>query len=208
MSITIQGMFFFNGYIYRLVTPQFNKVNRSQNGNGCGFKHEIIEYRGNNCFIPTKGYCSVKCVNFLTGGDYKQQYLNFIRNEKKRSNIMTEARIQPFFRANSISLGYYNEDRVFPRSVTNRDSALYFYNNHFCLIWKRRGVSFNQAITEIKDNFKIADNYITDENVNSLFIYEYEPKKMESHLSNFILYDLETHNTDRARPYVFCFFFD
>ena len=32
----------FNGYIYKLDTPQFNKVNRSQYGNGCDFKHEII----------------------------------------------------------------------------------------------------------------------------------------------------------------------
>ena len=38
---------------------------------------------------------------------------------------MTKARIQPFCRASNINLGYYNDDRVFPRSVTNRDSALY-----------------------------------------------------------------------------------
>ena len=47
----------FNDYIYKLGTPQFKKVNRSQYGNGCDFKHEIIEYRGNICFVPTKGYC-------------------------------------------------------------------------------------------------------------------------------------------------------
>ena len=72
----------FNGYIYKLDTPQFNKVNRSQFGKGCDFKHEIIEHRG-NCFIPTNGYYFVKCISFLTGDDYKQQYLNFIQNEKK-----------------------------------------------------------------------------------------------------------------------------
>ena len=32
-----------NGYIYKVHTPEFNKVNRRQYGNGCGFKHEIIE---------------------------------------------------------------------------------------------------------------------------------------------------------------------
>ena len=46
---------FFNGYVYKIRTPQFSKVNRSQNGNGCDFKHEINEYHGSNCFIPTKG---------------------------------------------------------------------------------------------------------------------------------------------------------
>ena len=114
----------FNGYICKINTPQFNRVNGSQYGNGCSFDKIIVEYQGNNCFIPTKGYCFVKCINFLTGQDYKQQYLDFIRNETRRSNIMTKARIQPFCRANNINLGYYNDDRVFPRTVTNRDSAL------------------------------------------------------------------------------------
>ena len=50
----------FNGYIYKIITPQFNKVNRSQYGNGCTFDKKIIEYRGNNCFIPSKRYCFVK----------------------------------------------------------------------------------------------------------------------------------------------------
>ena len=196
----------FNGYIYKLDTPQFNKVNRSQYGNGCSFDKIIIEYRGNNCYIPTKGYCFVKCINFITGQDYKQQYLDFIRNEKRRSNIVTMARIQPCLRKLGIDLGYYNGDRVFPRMVTNRDSALYLYNNHFCLIWKSQKVSFIQAIRELKNNFKIVDNYKTEENVNSHFKYEFIPKKIDSHLTNFIVYDLETHNTDRARPYCISFY--
>ena len=73
----------FKGYIYKTDTPQFKLVNRSQYGNGCDFKHEIIEYRGQNCFMPTKGYCFVKCVKYLTGEDHKQQHLYFIRTEKK-----------------------------------------------------------------------------------------------------------------------------
>ena len=196
----------FIGYSYKVDTPQFKKVNRSQYGNGCSFDKISEEYIGNNCFIPIKGYCFVKCINFLTGQDYKEQYLDFIRSEQRRSNIMTMARIQPCLRKLGIDLGYYNGERVFPRTVTNRDSALYLYNNHFCLIWKSQGVSFNQAIQELKNNFKIVDNYITDKNVNSHFKYEFIPKKIESHLTNFIVYDLETHNTDRARPYNITFY--
>ena len=142
----------------------------------------------------------------MTGQGYNEQYLDFMRNEKRRTNILTEARIQPFCRANKNNLCYYNDDRVFPRSVTNRSSALYLYNNHFCLIWKSEIVSFNQAIIELKNNFNIVDKYTTDENVNSHFEYKYKPKKIESHLTDFIVYDLETHNTDRATPYVFCFY--
>ena len=196
----------FNGYIYKLSTPQFNKVNRSQYGNCCNFDQIIIDDRGNNCFIPTKGYCFVKCIKVLTSQDYKQENLDFIRNEKRRSNIMTMARIQPFCRADNINLGYYNNDRVFPRTVRNRDSALYLYNNHFCLIWKSEGVSFNKAIEVLKNNFKIVDIYITDENINSHFKYEFIPVKIESHLTSFIVYDLETYSTDRARSYNMTFY--
>ena len=109
----------FNGSIYKLNTPQFNKVNRSHYGNGCSFDKINIEYRGNNCFIPTKGYCFIKCISYLTDQDYKREYLDFIRNEKRRSNIMTMARIQPCLKKLGIDLGYYNGERVFPRTVTN-----------------------------------------------------------------------------------------
>ena len=119
---------------------------------------------------------------------------------------MTKARIQPFCRANNFNLGHYNEYRVFPRSVTNRDRALYLYNNHFCLIWKNENVSFKQTNEKLKDNFKLVDNFITEENVKSHFKYEFIPKKINSHLTNFIVYDLETHNTDRAKPYNMTFY--
>ena len=113
MKDVMQEMLFSKVFL-KLITPQFNKVSRSQYRNGCDFKHETIEYRGNNYLIPTKVYCFIKCINFLTGGDYKEQYLNFIRNEKRRSNIMNKARIQPICRANNINLGYYDGETVFP----------------------------------------------------------------------------------------------
>ena len=74
------------------------------------------------------------------------------------------------------------------------------------MLWKSQGVSFRDAIQELKNNFKIENKFITEENVNSHFKYEYNPKKIESHLTNFIVYDLETHNTNRARPYNMTFY--
>ena len=65
----------FNGYIYKINTAQFSLANRSQYGNGFDFKHGIIKYQGDNCFIPTIGYCFVKCINFITGEEYKQHLL-------------------------------------------------------------------------------------------------------------------------------------
>ena len=138
MKVMMLKMLFI-GYINKLNTSHFNKVNRSRYGNGCDFKHEIIEYRGNNCFVPTERYFFVKCITFITGEVYKHQYLDFVRNEKRRSNIMTKSRIQPFRRANNINLGYFDGERVFPRSVTDINNALFLYNNHFCLKWKSDG---------------------------------------------------------------------
>ena len=69
--------------------------------------------------------------------------------------------------------------------VMLRNNALFLYNNHFCSIWKSEGVSFKQAIKELKDYFKIVDNYITEENINSRFEYIFKPKKIHSHLENF-----------------------
>ena len=106
---------------------------------------------------------------------------------------MTEARIQPFYRANNNNIGHFDGIRVFPRTVTERNIALHLNNSHFCLRWKSEKVSFNQAIKELKQNFEIVDNFIAEENVNSHFEYIYPLKKIESHLTNFITYELETH---------------
>ena len=38
---------------------------------------------------------------------------------------MTMARFQPFHRVNNINLGYFDGIRVFPRSVTDRNNALF-----------------------------------------------------------------------------------
>ena len=124
----------FNGYNYKINTLQFNLVRRSQGGIGCDLKHEIIEDPGNICFIPTKGYCFIKCIKYLTGGDYKEQYLDFIRNEERRSNIMTMVRVQPCLRKVGVHLGYYNGEEIWPRNITEKNIALSLYNNHFCLI--------------------------------------------------------------------------
>ena len=53
----------FKGWLYKLNTPEFKKVNRSQNGRGTDFKQDIGENRGNNCYIPTSGNCFIKCIN-------------------------------------------------------------------------------------------------------------------------------------------------
>ena len=96
----------FNRYNLKIDTPQFNLVRQGDFGSGCDFKLQSIENEGNNCYVPSIGYCFIKCINYLTNSDYKEQYLDFIRNEQKQSNIMTMARMQPCLRKLGVNLGY------------------------------------------------------------------------------------------------------
>ena len=57
---------------------------------------------------------------------------------------------------------------------------------------------------ESKDNFKVIDNVISDKHVKSYIIYEYKLKKVQSQLTNKIVFDLETLNTDRVVSYASC----
>ena len=109
---------------------------------------------------------------------------------------MTSVRIQPYCRKYNINIGNYDGFRVYPRSITQRDIALKIHKNNFCLIWKSNGSSYHKAIKEIKDNFKVFDNVISEKYVKSYIKNEYKPKKVQSELNNMIFDDLETFNTD------------
>ena len=83
----------FTGYVYKLDTPRFNVVRRSAYGRGTTYMQEIVEYHGQNCYIPTSGMCFIKCINYFTKKDYTEEFLTFIRSEQRRSNVMTSARV-------------------------------------------------------------------------------------------------------------------
>ena len=167
----------FTGYVYKLSTPQFNVVNRNAYGKGTNFMQEIVEYRGQNCYIPTSGMCFIKCNNCFTKKDYTDEFLTFIQSEQRIPNVMTSARIQPFCRKYNINIGCFDGTRINPHNLTQRNTALFIHNNHFCLIWKSNNISFNQVIeNELKPNFKLVDNVISDNYVTSFIKYDYKPK--------------------------------
>ena len=196
----------FTGWLYKLNTLEFKKVNRSQYGRGTDFKQDIVEYIGYNCYIPTSGNCFIKCITYFTKKDYTEEFLTFIRTEQRRSNVMTSARVQPFCRKHNINIGCYDGFRVCPRNITQRNTALKIHNNHFCLIWKSDHVSFEKAIKELKDNFRVVDNVISDKHVKSFIKYEYKPKKVQSQLTNMVVYDIETFSTIKCVPYANCIY--
>ena len=128
-----------------------------------------------------------------------------IRTEKKRSNVTTLARIQPCLKNLATELGSFNGKEFYPRLINRRDIKLYLYNNHFCLICKSQGVSFNQATEELKVIFKMIDSYTTEENVNVYSKYELTLERRRITIDYFFVFDLETLNTNKARRYNFAF---
>ena len=195
----------FTGYVYKINTPHFNIVRRSAYGRGTNHMQEIVEYHGKNCFIPTSRMCFIKCINHFTKKYYTEEFLIFIRYEQRRSNVMTSAGIQPFCRKCYINIGCFDGTRINPRNLTQRNTSLFIYNNHFCLIWKSNDNNFNQIMeNELKPNFKFVDNVISDKHFKNFFKYEYNPKKVKSPLTNIVFYDLETFNKFRAVPYCSC----
>ena len=197
----------FTGYVYKLNTPHFKVIKRSAYGRGTNYMQEIVEYHGRNCYIPTSGMCFIKCINHFTKKDYTEEFLTFIRSEQRRSNVMTSARVGSFCRKYNINIGCFDGTRINPRNITQKDTALKIHNNHFCLIWKSDGISFNQVIeNELKPNFKVVDNVVSDKHVKCFIKYEYNPKKVKSPLTNIVVYDLETFNKIRAVPYCSCIY--
>ena len=61
----------------------------------------------------------------------KNNILIFLRNEKRRSNNITMARVQQCLRILGINLRYNNVKEIWPRNITERIIALKIHNNHF-----------------------------------------------------------------------------
>ena len=56
----------FTGWLYKLNSPQFNKVYRSQYGRGIDSKQDIVGYIVNNSYNATSKNCFIKCKNYFT----------------------------------------------------------------------------------------------------------------------------------------------
>ena len=133
---------------------------------------KLLNIMDKTLIYQTSGMCFIKCINYFTKKDYTEEDLSFIRSEQRRSNVMTLARIQPICRKYNINIVCFDAKRVNLRNLTQRNTSLFIYKNHFCLIWKSINISFNQVIeNEIKPKFKLVDNVISDKHVKSFNKY-------------------------------------
>ena len=100
------------GSLYKLNTPQFNRVERAQFGRGTDFEHDVFDSIVKNCYIPTSGHCFINYINQLAAKNYTEDFLTFIRTQQRRSHAITTGRIRPFCKKHNIILDCYNGFRV------------------------------------------------------------------------------------------------
>ena len=82
---------------------------------------------------------------------------------------------------------------------------MFIHNNLFSLVCKSDGISFNQSrYDELEPNFKVVDNVISDKRFKSFIEYEYKPKKVQSPITNKLVYNSDTFNQIKAVPFCSC----
>ena len=187
---------YYTGNIYRYF-KNFKLVNRSEHGRGANEFNNILEYEGDNCYIPSGNGCFLKCINFIFNKDFSIEYFEFIKSYKRRPNVMTRCRIPEFCERYKIDIGIYdlNSGRILPRTVKQRNKCVYIHKNHYCVIWKKnRKGSLLNGVDEIDKNFKYVKNKINEDNLKQRIRYRFPKHETIDQLKNVFVFDLETHN--------------
>ena len=135
-----------------------------------------------------------------------EEFQDFLRTKQKRKIWPLLELRAAFGRKYNINIGCFDGAKMNPRNITERNIASKIHNIHFCLFWKSNDNSFNQAIKGLKLHFDLIVSGTSDKHGNSFIKYEYKPTKVQSPLTNIILYDLETYIKDRAIPYCSCIY--
>ena len=158
---------YYTGNIYRYF-KNYKKVNRSNHGRGADEFNDILEYQGNNCYIPNGNGCFLKCINYIFDKDFSIEYFDFIKSYKRRPNVMSRCRIPEFCERYKIDIGIYdlNNQRILPRTVKQKNICVYVDKNHYCVIWKKnRKDSLLNGVNEIDKNFKYVKNKMNENNL-------------------------------------------
>ena len=157
---------YYTGNIYRYFR-KFKRVTRSEHGRGANEFNNVLEYEGENCYIPSGNGCFLKCNNYIFREDFSMEYFDFKQSYKRRTNVTTRCRIPEFCERYKIDVGIYDlkSNWIFLRNVQQRDKCVYIHENHYCVIWKEnRKDSLLNGIEEIDRNFKFVKNLINENN--------------------------------------------
>ena len=67
IDIDYHSKVIFTGLLYKSNKRDYENVKRSQYDRSTDFGQDIVEYTGNNCSIPTRRNCFIRCIKYLTG---------------------------------------------------------------------------------------------------------------------------------------------
>ena len=136
---------------------------RSEHERGANEFSIILEFEGENCYIPSSKACFLKCIIYIFKKDFSTEYFEFIQSYKRRTNVMTRCRIPEFYGRYKMESGKYdvNSKKTLPRSVEQRDVRVYIHKNHYCVIWqKNRKDALLNGVERIERNFRYVKNEI------------------------------------------------
>ena len=176
---------------------KYKKVNGSDHGREANEFNNILEYKGENCYIPSGNGCFLKCINIIFNKDFSIEYLKFIKSYKRRPDVMSRCRIPEFGKRYKIDLGIYDlkSKRILPWTVKQKHICVYIHKNHYCVIWKKnRKDSLLNGVNEIDKIFKYVKNKLNESNLEQRKVYRFPKHETKDQLENVFVFDLETHN--------------
>ena len=93
--------------IYRYFR-NFKRVNSSAHERGANEYNNILEYVGENCYIPNGNGCFLKCITYFAKKDVSMEYLEFIQSYERKTNVMTRGRKPEFCKRYKIDIVIYD----------------------------------------------------------------------------------------------------
>ena len=95
----------------------------------------LLIFWGKKCYVPSSGSCFIKNLNYLWDRILKKEFLSIIRDEKRRSKIMTSAGVEPFFALKTKLISVIiTVNKSIDEIFIERNRILYLHENHF--FWK------------------------------------------------------------------------
>ena len=151
-----------------------NQIKRSIYGKVCDASNNILEHKGQLCYIPNGNTYFRKCLEYIYERSFSNEYKEFLIDSHRCKNIMTSAKIQPFSRKYNINLGVYkkNNDQLL-KTITEERMCLHIHDNRFCIIWKTNQSTFPDAIEERENNFKYEETHINDNRLQQVVEYKF-----------------------------------
>ena len=85
-------------------TIVFKKVKRSDSGTGSNIQQKLLDYRSDLVYIPKANECFTKSIESRYRKDFSRENREFVKQSDRGKNIITQAKVQPFFEKYKLNL--------------------------------------------------------------------------------------------------------